>query len=336
MPRKLPPEAPAGASSLAKYSFAPTYVKEPRNKGIAMTVTTSAAHDSIQDFLPAGILPSSSRTIATQIAAGEIADLGPFIAQSDPAPGAHQQIAVDGKTCAIAQSVDAMILACHPVMDAAETPTTLDALIGVLTAEQAPLFVGVEPADVFLGLYAARTGHLPSVDAPFSETAVAQCLTDLARITSAGTYLSAAQAAQSLADTPGGFALLPFGHAMKASDKVITAPLRITPEGAPIAMLEWSGWAMSVEADDEAFEQALAAIAFPTVAEQAVHCAIWLLDGFTPDARHDGLLQTIAAGAALAPTDLWFANLRHDLAPLLHGDGSETVAQDICALTVQP
>ncbi len=297
---------------------------------------TSAAQKLVANVLDQhDVTLTNSATIARQIATGDLMDLTPLIAETGLDIPSHRRIGIGDKTFAITHSVDALVLA-RPLLqqDADTKPETLDQLIGLLGSGAAGLVIGVDETDLFLAIYAAQAGHLPRADTPFDAQSVIRSLAAMDRLLEFAAPQDAAGAASSLDQSPDTYALLPFGSLVDCQRVVASSPLRLIPNGAPISQLTWSGCGLPPRADAEDLAGAYSALTVDALGPEAGPAAVWLLDGFKPDARHAGLLETIAAGVSMAPTDMWsfelVAKLRQEMASQ---DDTSPIAQRIIDLT---
>lgn len=260
-------------------------------------------------------LASSSYTIARAVADKIVQPLR----QTDADIPDHRRITLAGDTVAIAHSVDAPVLASAANSDR-PMPTTVEALLDVIAADaDACLELGVDPSDMFLALYAAQAGHLPPLDDkrrrldPEATRAVLEMIQSM--LARGARFTSPRKAAEALCKGKSVYTYLPFGQLPRDLDELTAAPLRVTQDGPPASVLCWSGLSQP-NAVDGPVDLGLT-LAMADLPDSAQTAAVWLLDDFSPTAAHAPLLETIAAGAQIAPLDLTYTILRDALSTAL-------------------
>lgn len=275
------------------------------------------------------VVYSQSRSIAKLVATNAVQSLGTLNVDIPQ----HRRISLNGKTVAVAHSVDAAVVA-STSDNAKAVPDTLDLLLAAQLDDgqgAAQLTIGVLPCDFFLGVYASKLGYLPEIDDGHRRLArpttrstldlIASLMANRARFT------TPSKAANALIDGSTNLAYLPFGDLPTDIANLRAAPLRATQDGAPAAVLYWSGLSWNGTAKDPIEKADLGLdLSMENLDDGAHDAAVWLLDDFTPTATHASLLETIAAGVVICPLDLAYVDLRDAieiaLAPLVAGDAT--------------
>ena len=110
----------------------------------------------------------------------------------------------------------------------------------------------------------------------------------------------------------------------------ITAPLMVGDSGVPATTLWWDGWTVAKNISDEdaaATFQALAHAVSPALLnDETMNQAVWLIEGFTPQAANEGVLAAVAAGSKPYPMipfqGLLHTALGNELADFMQGNES--------------
>ena len=277
------------------------------------------------------VVTTDSGRVAQQLEQGDLS--ATILAKAAKDIPDHQRITIDDRFCAVATTVDALVFATSDRSDA-PAKTLSNVLSHHATKAKPPeIYIGASRADTFLAIFAASEGRLPSQASPMTLEEAQRSLRPFLDLSRVSEFTSPALAVIALDTGDAVAALVPFGALSGSHFQPIAAPLRLTPDGAPVAILGWSGWGLSADAtiDPNDVQKSLM---FDDLGNDAAHKGVWLLDGFTPDAEHSALLETIAAGAVLAPTDLWYARLRSALTTTLargDADDADTLARQILA-----
>lgn len=85
----------------------------------------------------------------------------------------------------------------------------------------------------------------------------------------------------------------------------ITAPLTVGDSGVPATTLWWDGWTVAKNISDEDAAATFIAMAHAVspalLNEETMNQAVWLIDGFEPQAANEGVLAAVAAGSKPYP-----------------------------------
>jgi len=110
----------------------------------------------------------------------------------------------------------------------------------------------------------------------------------------------------------------------------VAAPLMVGDSGVPATTLWWDGWTVSKNISDEdaaATFQALAHAVSPGLLnDETMNQAVWLIDGFEPQAVNEGVLAAVAAGSQPYPMvpfqGLLHTALGNELSDFMQGNES--------------
>ena len=110
----------------------------------------------------------------------------------------------------------------------------------------------------------------------------------------------------------------------------ITAPLTVGDSGVPATTLWWDGWTVAANISDEdaaATFKAMAHGVSPAVLnDETMNQAVWLIEGFEPQAANEGVLAAVAAGSKPYPMrpfqGLLHTALGNELSDFMQGNES--------------
>lgn len=110
----------------------------------------------------------------------------------------------------------------------------------------------------------------------------------------------------------------------------ITAPLTVGDSGVPATTLWWDGWTVAKNISDEDAAATFIAMAHsvsPTLLnDETMNQAVWLIDGFEPQAANEGVLAAVAAGSKPYPMipfqGLLHTALGNELSDFMQGNES--------------
>lgn len=110
----------------------------------------------------------------------------------------------------------------------------------------------------------------------------------------------------------------------------ITGPLTVGDSGVPATTLWWDGWTVAKNISDEdaaATFQAMTHAVSPTLLnDETMNQAVWLIEGFTPQAPNEGVLAAVAAGSKPYPMvpfqGLLHTALGNELSDFMQGNES--------------
>ncbi len=119
---------------------------------------------------------------------------------------------------------------------------------------------------------------------------------------------------------------------------MVSGPLTVGDSGTPATTLWWDGWtvAKNISYEDAAatFKAMAAAVSPDILNDTTMSQAVWLMDGYQPEAVNEGVLASVAAGSTPYPMrpfqGLLHTALGDNIADFLQGnEGAEQTLADI-------
>ncbi|MEO0903413.1 MAG: extracellular solute-binding protein [Pseudomonadota bacterium] len=124
---------------------------------------------------------------------------------------------------------------------------------------------------------------------------------------------------------------------------MVSGPLTVGDSGTPATTLWWDGWTVAKNISDEdaaaTFKAMAAAVSPDILNDTTMSQAVWLMDGYQPEAVNEGVLASVAAGSTPYPMrpfqGLLHTALGDNIADFLQGNESaeQTLADIEAAYT---
>ena len=124
---------------------------------------------------------------------------------------------------------------------------------------------------------------------------------------------------------------------------MVSGPLTVGDSGTPCTTLWWDGWTVAKNISDEdaaaTFKAMAAAVSPDILNDTTMSQAVWLMDGYQPEAVNEGVLASVAAGSTPYPMrpfqGLLHTALGDNIADFLQGNESaeQTLADIEAAYT---